>query len=224
MSGILLSWCLFKKSPAKPTQQTQQQEATQQQQNQQPQQAQQQNQWEFEDLTPFIKKDLTQEQKEKIFELLEKRGQIREQIQNIQMEEGNKKAKLIQIQKQREQIKQELMPYIAPEQLENFEKHCQNLWQQMQQKVLGEQKTQNNLPPVYSSGDVKIHNKPWEDCWTQINWALYDITPLFAQMPDQKDTLAQFCGKDASELYQQNYANNQQMMLEFEKNRLGIVK
>ena len=224
-SALFLGWCLNKKATPTTTKQTTQVEQSNtgnQIQQKKQNQAQSQIKNEFGDLTPFIKADLTTWEKEKLLNLLDERTTIKSEIGDLENYEGDKIIKLREIKQKRERLKQKLLPYIDPKKTEEFNQYCNKLWEKVQNKYI--QQTQVPQIPWYSLEEVATHNKPWEDCRTIINGAVYDITSWFQAHPGGAEALNPLCWTDWTELFIQKHWSNPKAIAKLESFRIGIVR
>ncbi len=225
-SALLLGGCLNKNTTKAPTpneQPTQVSPSNTGAQNQKQEQMQNQIQNEFWDLTPFIKTGLTTWEKEHLLNLLDQRSLIKSEIGSLETYEGDKIIKLREIKQKREQLRQQLLPYVDPKKAEEFNNYCNQLWEKIQNKYT-QQQTQAPEVPGYSTQEVAKHNKPGEDCRTIINWAVYDITPWFQAHPGGAEALNPLCGTDWTQLFLQKHGSNPEAAAQLESFRIGIVK
>ena len=82
---------------------------------------------EFGDIDDFVKKDLTEEQKEDLKIILEQRKERQIQIRDI-LEMAYKKGEMeeawIEVNKIRETCERRILPFIADSKIYNFENYC----------------------------------------------------------------------------------------------------
>ena len=55
--------------------------------------------------------------------------------------------------------------------------------------------------------EVEKHNKKW-DCYTVLDWKVYDVSSFFGTHPGWDDNLLKTCWKDATTLFQWVHWNN----------------
>ena len=231
-SLVFLGGCFNKKTqqttPTSNQQQTQVTPSTTtgNQQSQGNSQSQNQNQLqnEFGDLTPFIKPDLTTGEKEKLLEILDKRSVLQGEIQALESYEWDKIIRLRELKQQREQIRQQLLPFVDPQKVDKFNNYCNQLWEKVQNKYIKPMQAQQPQAPAYTMEEVKQHNKPGEDCRTVVNWAVYDITSWFSTHPGGAQALNPLCGTDGTQLFMEKHGNNPKAAVKLESFRIGILK
>ncbi len=226
-SVLLLGGCLNKNTTTAPTpneQTTQPTLPNTGNQDQKQEQVQNQVQNEFWDLTPFINPNLTTWEKEKLLNLLDQRSLIKSEIGNLETYEGDKIIKLREIKQKREQLRQQLLPYVDPQKIEEFNNYCNQLWEKVQNKYTQQQQTQAPEVPGYTTQEVAQHNKPGEDCRTIINGAVYDITPWFQAHPGGAEALTPLCWTDWTQLFMQKHGANPKATAKLESFRIGIIK
>lgn len=64
----------------------------------------------------------------------------------------------------------------------------------------------------YSLEEVAIHNKK-EDCYTWIDWKVYDVTSFFGKHPWWDDNLLKLCWIDWTEMFNSVHAKNQKAIM-----------
>ncbi len=75
----------------------------------------------------------------------------------------------------------------------------------------------------YTMEDVKKHNKE-DDCWTAINWLVYNLTSFAPEHKWWKEKIIALCGIDGSQAFNDQHGGQEQPMSTLKTYQIWVLK
>lgn len=171
----------------------------------------------YKDLAEFISTELSEEDDNKILEILEQRSARQIEIWamlNQAVIDGNIDEKLEEVREMRKVCAGRILPFVSEDKKEAFTAHCE-AWNEGLKIKFSATIEETKEIKTYSMEKVASYSTSVK-CRTIVEGKVYDITDFFGKHPGWDDKLSEICWKDWTEMFNNQHSSSEEANAQLE--------